>query len=237
MGLKSLNSKTLVTASTVPFFIIYGAEGEGDDGDKSGKAGAGGKTDTKGKTGDEKDADEDEDEEIDPKDAQIRDLSAEARKRRLANKATERERDQLKAQIEARDRKDKTDLENATSDNAKRDEKSAKMESTLRANLLETAILRETKYTWHDASDLHNALDMDQIDIDVEAGSVEGLADELKRVAKDKPYLLKSGKKDGDDDKEVKKNGPSGQNPGGAGSRAAAEKASDREYLINKYRL
>lgn len=239
MDLKSTNRKILVTVGDLPFYTIFGAEGNEDD-DKKKKANS---DDTSGgDSGD--DGDDDDGDDGDSGSAEkdtarrLRDTSKEAAQRRRDNREQKKEIDRLKLDLEEREKKDKSDLENYKADSEKKQDRINKMEKVLQTNILETAILKDSKFTWHDVTVLRAALDMGEIEVDVESGTVDGLSDELKRVAREKPFLLKGAKKDdGDGDQKDKKNGSSGNNPGGAGDRSKEQQVAERERLVQKYKL
>lgn len=47
------------------------------------------------------------------------------------------------------------------------------------------------KYDWVDTDDVFNALDADDLDIDIETGNIDGLEDQLADIASRKPHWLK----------------------------------------------
>lgn len=236
MGLKSLKqkSKILGIIDGVEVTPFWGAEGEAG-GEPAATTGTGGDSDD-----DDDDEEDDDSDQWDEKDKKIHSLSTEAKNRRKALRAAERERDALKRQLEERDgaKKDtekhlQTELEQVT-------QRATKMEATLRKNLLETSILKDDKLTWHDVDVVISALSLEDIDIDVESGTVEGLSEELKRVAKEKPFLVKAkagSRKDGESSNggQRQQTGSTGINPGGAG-RQQDQQVAQRDKLLGKYK-
>lgn len=178
----------------------------------------------------------------DAKDRRIIELSDENAQKRVSNKNLKTERDALQAKLDEYERKEQSDLDNATGDLKKKTDRISKLEATLQKNLLETAILKDDGFTWHDVSDVISAITGDALTIDLEEGTIEGLGPELKRIAVDKPHYVKSKKSEKKKDEgqnngagpDGKKLGASGINPGGAGSSGDAA-ATQRAELINKY--
>lgn len=242
MGLKSLNRKALLGIidgkEVMPF---WGAEGDGGEGEGGNSSGS--------NAGDRDDDDDDDDDDgdggdssqWDEKDKKIHSLSSEARNRRKALRAAERERDELKRQLEERDGAKKDTEKHLQGELEKANSRAQKMEGVLRKNLLETHILKDNKITWHDVDVVVAALDLGEIDIDVESGTVEGLSDELKRVAREKPFLVKSksgSRQNGGDDGgsgQQQRRGSTGNNPGGAGHQQN-QQVTQRESLLKKYK-
>jgi hypothetical protein len=65
-----------------------------------------------------------------------------------------------------------------------------KLKTLMDSKFLIWSIETDKKYSWQNAEDVVNFIKSDEINIDVETGTVEGLDLALKRIAKDKPYLL-----------------------------------------------
>jgi hypothetical protein len=65
-----------------------------------------------------------------------------------------------------------------------------KLKGLLDSKFLVWSIATDKKHNWQDAEDVVKFIKSDEINIDVDAGTVEGLDLALKRIAKDKPYLL-----------------------------------------------
>lgn len=218
-----------------PIYPIMGSEddpqdeGNGDDDDE-------GEGD-----GDEDDSEEDESKKPKRKpkaketDAQkIRRLNAENRERRLALEAAEKK---------IRDAEDagKSELEIAKRDLAELQAKYDKVPETLDNLRVENAFLKLRGYDWHDPAD---ALERILKDPDVsiaEDGTVEGLEDAVKAIAKSKPYLLK---KKGDEEEGDGKGGPkrpprgpSGATLGGVKSPKGDQAAARAADLKKKYKI
>jgi hypothetical protein len=125
-----------------------------------------------------------------------------------ADKDAAKDRDKYKTQVEKRDKL---------------------IESKLKLWSIET----NKKYQWENAEDVLAFIKPDEISIDLESDDpqVEGLDLALKRIAKEKPYLLKKDKDEQDDDEG---HPASGSHPrGGKTDQGETEDAS----LRMKYRL
>lgn len=208
--------------------LIFGAEGEdGGAGDADGDSGDGDYAD-----GDESGADGGaEEEEKDPKDQRISELSTEAKNRRLALRASEAENKKLLAELDAlRNKNSDGNVDEATKSKIEGPliERIERMAAASRATAIRNAILAEGqaegagRRVWHSADNVLSQIDFDAIDYDAESGTIEGVSDELNRIAGEQPFLIKEkGKpakkpadKDGD---KTGKAGASGNQPGGAG--------------------
>lgn len=244
MGLQSLTRKMLGTVQDVPVWTIFGAEGgESGGGDNAGADGG----------NSQDDADDEDDDDGDGGDgkpatpSEKKKLSSEAAARRRELRRVEKERDDLLAEKAEAERKKNDDLTNANNDITALTEKLSKRDTVLRNNLLDTGILKDEKRVWHDSDVVLAALDLSAIEVDLETGTVEGLSEELARVAKEKPFLVKEtkGAKKKDDagnggtsgtagTQTQTKLGSSGINPGGAGSQAN-QQIAQREALVKKF--
>lgn len=180
----------------------------------------------------------------DAKDRRIIKLSNENSRRRNEAKTLKdqlAEAQQAKQELDDIKRKENTDLENYKGDLEKANGKLEKLNATLRRTLLKEAIRDIDTYIWHDVGDVVSALDLQAIQVDLEEGKIEGLAEELKRIANAKPHYVKSKKSSRkQDDGSNNGNGAgstigaSGSNPGGAGSPNNAD-AARRAALEEKY--
>ncbi|WPH57962.1 scaffolding protein [Gordonia phage LuckyLeo] len=255
-GLKPL--KALSEASTIPFWSlsIFGAEDEGGDGDGGAGQGDGGDDD-----GDDDGEDEGTDFSAitDPKERRIAELSDEAAKARIAKRDMKK---QHTAEISDLNKRIK-ELEKAQK---KGDGEGPQITDELRAEIeqphieqigklekfayrqaIENAILQESvadgaaRRVWFDTSDVITNLDMDAIDFDLESGSIDGIADELNRIASAKPHLVKEKGKPKTKGKEeegggqTRRRGASGRQPGGAGVQIHGMDKSRRDELVNRY--
>lgn len=69
-------------------------------------------------------------------------------------------------------------------------EKYDKLLKFVETGYLDTAIMKDKKYEWHDVEGVRAFLNHDNIRMDLDTGAVDGLDMELKRIAKERPYLL-----------------------------------------------
>lgn len=80
------------------------------------------------------------------------------------------------------------------------------------------------KYDWIDIEDVFNALDADDIDIDIETGEIDGLEDQLADIASRKPHWLRSKRRT---ERKRESSGSSGSGPSGSGRRSGHSKTRE----------
>ncbi len=170
----------------------------------------------------------------DEKDRRIIELANEAASRRRKARELRIENEALKKAAAEKDREKNGEDENLKQDLETATQRISKYEKVMSKNLIETAILKDSSLQFHDIDTVISALNHDDIDIDLEEGTIEGLTSELKRVAKEKPFLVKSSKKEDDKGSSRGSKGSSGNNPGGAGG-SKNDKAAQRAELLKKY--
>lgn len=164
----------------------------------------------------------------------IRRLNAENKKRREDLEAAQ------KVIRDAED-KDKSELELAKRDLEEFRLKHEGSDQTIADLRIENAFLKldRDKYNWHDPDDVIEKIRKD-LEIS-EDGTVEGLEEAVKALAKAKPYLLKSGEDDGEEPNDPKRTKPLGASgaPVGSGRRSKQEatKQAARAKTIEKYNL
>ncbi|XBA13344.1 hypothetical protein SEA_XENIA2_13 [Gordonia phage Xenia2] len=256
--MKSTTAKALSEAARIPFWSlsIFGAEDDGGDGGDNG--GDGGNDGGDGGDNDDDGGDDDKTDFSgidDPKDRRIAELSDEAAKKRITIRDMKKQHTADVADLNKRIK----DLEKAAKggdDTGITDEQRAEIEAPhleKASNLekfafkqaIENAILKESvadgasRRVWHDTSDVIANLDMDAVDFDVESGTIDGIADELNRIASAKPHLVKekgkTKRQQQDDDGKTTRRGASGRQPGGAGSQIHGMDKSRRDELGAKY--
>jgi hypothetical protein len=105
--------------------------------------------------------------------------------------------------------------------------KNDKLQELLDSKFLVWCITTDTKYKWQNVEDVIKFINADEINIDVEKGTVDGLDLALKRIAKDKSYLLVP-KEDGTGGQ------PSGSHPQGG---KATSTIDEQKRLGAKYRI
>jgi hypothetical protein len=105
-----------------------------------------------------------------------------------------RERDELRTKQEELERKDASDLENAQRDNEKLTKTNATLLDTVKRLTIENAFMRVKDVDWHDPDDALRLVDLSNVEFDNETGAVKDaskLADAAKKLAKDKPHLVR----------------------------------------------
>lgn len=237
----------LSLAQVLAYGPFTGREGEGSEsgGAGSGAGGTGGagsqntggnddKTGGAGQSGSDADDDTDDPAELKKKlanrVAQNRRQDEELRRLR----ESQRELDELKAEKEKRDREGASELENAQRDLEKANTRIPKLLDTVRELTLENTFLKLDGIDWHDADAALRLVDLSGVEFDNETGAVKDaskLVDAAKKLAKDKPYLVKGKTAVGSN---VPEGRPSGAPPAsGSGTNVATEDAKVRD----KYRI
>jgi hypothetical protein len=225
-----------------PLYPVFGAEPDDDSGDDD-------DDDNDDDDNDEHDEDDDEDEskkdeskkpprKSKPKetpDQKVRRLNAEMKQRRETNEA-------LEAKIRAIEDKDKSELEIATRDRDEATSKIGKMEATLANLAFENAFLKldSGKYSWHDPEVALELLRKDDSLVVGDDGSVDGLAEAVKELAKKKSYLLKKESDDSEDEESTRQGGSATGSPVGSGRKSRKQdttKAALRAKVEQKYKL
>lgn len=182
-----------------------------------------------GAEGEDDDSDDDEPEPKDPKDRKILKLKDENAKRRL------RERE-LEQQLEAVTSENEELKSTGDSDTAKwrrkyelMEDKFNKLRSTSQVGAIRSAIVGNEQFKWHDVNLVINQLDMDELAVDFEDGSVGGLEDQLSVLAEKRPFLLKNHEQDRVDRQER----PTGDAPqtSAAGDRYTEASVREDEML------
>lgn len=189
-----------------PVYPICGADGEGAaGGDGGNKDGANGKDGSgSGDTGnDEDDDDEGEDgDDTPPKDpkeyrawAKNRELAKENARRRVAARKAKEERDAALAELEQIKQKDMSELQKAQTAAAKAEKANEELQSRVEGMQVELAFLKipRDKHDWHDpgaALTLLMAEHRDSLSLE-DDGTVTGLDEAVKALAKKHKYLLK----------------------------------------------
>lgn len=134
----------------------------------------------------------------------------------------QRQLDELRAGKSSDDKKDDKKDEKPAGPS----ERETKLEQETRRLKLENAFLSANKYAWHDPADALRLADLSDVEIE-EDGTVIGLKEALRKLATEKPHLIKKAEGDGD------KNGPSGSPNNGR--RKGEAKKPDRESLAKTY--
>jgi hypothetical protein len=115
----------------------------------------------------------------------------------------EKELDELRAFKKSKEREGLSDEDKAKRDKEEKDAEKAKHDNELSALRREKAFLLANDISWHDREVALSQIDWEQVEVSGD-GTVDGksLKAELKRLAKAKPYLVKSqsAKDEADDD-------------------------------------
>lgn len=171
----------------------------------------------------------------DPQQRKIAELSRENAKHRRLKNAERKEKEQLAARLAEMEKAGKTKEEQEQIEIKTLRSENSKLTKYLEKNTLRSAILGNEKYKWYNIDDAIRDLDLDDLDIDLESGEVDGLDSQLKALAKKKPYLLKDGQDaSGDQQGGTTSGSRTGYNPRG-GQRKKSRDATNTEELLKRY--
>jgi hypothetical protein len=178
-----------------------------------------------------------------PADADGGQDDVQSRIQELEQKAAENEKKAKDAEKRAKDfekqlnDKNLENLDEAERTAAERDDFKAKYEQLLEfveTSVVETAIMKNSKYQWHDVEAVRAFLDKDQIKLDLDNKTVDGLDSQLADLAKKKPYLLKQPEPQQQQDHRPPPGPSTGLNPSGGSQRS---RETDKGKLAKKFKF
>lgn len=209
-----------------------GADGEEDEEDD--KAGAGNEGGDDG--ADDENDDGLEDDEFDEEDKKKNPRAVkQAIARKIALKAVQAEKDALAEKLREIENKDKSELEKLQSDYEVLKKKHDSLLGATSTSNMELEALKASpslKLDWRDLEDVLGWLGRQESVTVEDDGSVKGVKEALKTLAKAKPHWLKS---DEDNTGGGTGTGATGANVGGGGNGTKSKKAEARSQLENKY--
>lgn len=213
-----------------PVWPVLGAS---EDDDKGGDN----KPDEDADKGDD-DKGEKKPEKKDPNAERIAELEATIAQQRTHLSQSDSKKSAIEKELQALKDKDLPEIERLKkeleAEKADRGKASDVLSSLARTNAFLNAS-QKAKINWHDAEVAADQIKKADITID-ENGVVTGMAEAVKKLVKDKPFLVDSGKKaDDEEDEEGKKNGPSGSGLGSGGTKKKGDKTIDKDELRRKY--
>ena len=149
--------------------------------------------------------------------------------------AYQKEKEEREAAEEEARRATASKEENLTKDVTRLTEENKTLATINERNLLKLAILENTKFQWNDPADVALMIDRTDIKIDPAKGTVDGVNEALKDLAKRKPYMLKPSEENaGDTSGGVSLPGqPSGGKPSNSADSSA--KATKRKQLEARF--
>lgn len=109
-------------------------------------------------------------------------------------KAADRAKTAAEAKVKEFEDKDKTELERATGEAKDLREKLSQRDERIQDLQLELAFFKSNKVQWHDPALARKEIDMSLVTVE-EDGTVKGMDKALERLAKDKPFLVKTEEK------------------------------------------
>lgn len=175
-------------------------------------------------------------------------LSQKDLKRRLREEAeerakAERERDSAQSNLTAKEREKLDKEQRLELDVQERDKEIATLTATNSRLALVNAILNDSTYQWHNAEIVAQQLDSQKVTVDPKTGIVEGLKKELKRVAEDHDYLLRSQQQNNNDSQQNNNRQqrqpytglPTGIQPGQGGANGGGHQNPTVDQLAENY--
>lgn len=224
---------------------IIGGDGDGNDGGNNdagnGQAGESGKTENKSQPSGGSAEDKSKQNSDDGSGDRIKQLEADLDREK-------KDRIKLQRQLDKKDQEAQKDAENVEAERDDYKQKYEKLLNWVENTGIESAILKDKRFQWHDVEAVRTFIDRNNIRVDIDSNSVEGLDLELKRIAQDKPYLLvpkqnDSGQGSGNgqgsgqgNNQESPANGqpPSGSHPFGGNAR---QRETDKQKIGQKYKI
>lgn len=159
--------------------------------------------------------------------AKITALEEEKNRQYKRRKEAEAEKARLEKELEELKNKDKDETTRQGERLVQLESENQELKDTLKQTRLENAFLTDNTYSWHNPRRALQVADLSEVEIDSD-GTVSGLSEALKALAKSDPYLLKT-EKDKDEDEPPSTGGP--KNPAKGKKKADA----DDEAIRNKY--
>lgn len=181
---------------------------------------------------DDDDDDHDDDSDGEPLTArERRRLSRENSRRRIENKNLKTDLEEANERIEELqgEVKKAVKIQNAY-DNLKKTHET--QEETVRNMAIRNAIAANEELGWYDVAMVTSMLDREKISVDLTDFTVGGLDDQLKQIAKDKPFLVKPKDGDNKDQQNGSQSAPSGQAPQSSATGTSRQEASSNEAKL-----
>lgn len=186
-----------------------------------------------GAAGAQSDDDADDDEFKDYSPRELRRIA-----RDLANRAktAETERDTVKSTLTEKEREKLNKEERLEADLTDAGNANATLRATNARLAITNAIMLDQRFTWHDPEMVAQQLNSAVVKVSDE-GKVEGIANELKRVAKDHAFLLKKDntKPNNPQQNTQQQEGPTGFQPGQGGATQGGSLSADQKVLQENY--
>lgn len=247
MGMRTLNRKVL---EDDPFLrSIFGSDHEDDEDDDDDDVDDVAKSKERPKPGDRRRvrtrrvSDDDDDDDLDgiedPSLRRIAELSRESARRRREKNQEKKRADELQAELDKIKNSGKSDEEQRNAEIQALTESNTKLQAQLEKSIVRAAIANNSELKWHDLDEVFAKLDIEDLEIDLDSGDVDGLEAQLKSIAKKKPYLLKESSSSDEDNGRGRQPGSTGHNPRGTGARntgVRGTKATQRDELMKKYK-
>ena len=169
-------------------------------------------------------------------DSKIKDYESKLDKEKAERIRLQTQLDQTQAQLKEKALGEQTEAQQTAAERDQLKEKYDKLKQFMETGYLDTAILKEKKYDWHDVEAVRAFIDKNNIRMDMDTGKIEGLDIELKRIAKEKPYLLvnKTDQPAPNTPPPAAGTPSSGSHPFGGSAR---QRETDRAKIAAKYKI
>lgn len=163
------------------------------------------------------------------------DVQAQLDEERAARIQLQRERDEAAERMQeaAREYADESDRVVQERDSYK--QKYEKLKDLMSTSYIDNAIMRQTKFDFHDTEAVRAFLDQSKIRLDLDTGKIDGLDEQLRKIAKERPYLVRQPESQSAPNNFTPPPGPStGSHPYGG---TVSQKETDKRKLGSKYRI
>ena len=165
------------------------------------------------------------------------DVQSQLDEERAARIQLQRERDEAAERMQdaAREYADESDRVVQERDSFK--QKYEKLKDLMSTSYIDNAILRQSKFDFHDTEAVRAFLDQSKIRLDLDTGKIDGLDEQLRKIAKERPYLVRMPEDQSAATSFTPPPGPStgtGNHPYGG---TVSQKETDKRKLGSKYRI
>ena len=163
------------------------------------------------------------------------DVQAQLDEERAARIQLQRERDEAAEKMQEAAREYADDSDRVVQERDSYKQKYEKLKELMSTSYLDNAIMRQEKFAFHDSEAVRAVLDQSKIRLDLDTGKIDGLEEQLRKIAKERPYLVKQPEDHSGPTTFVPPGGPiTGSHPYGG---TVAQQETDKRKLGSKYRI
>jgi hypothetical protein len=195
-------------------FTIFGGEGEREQDPKAGE----------------------QQQELSPEEQAAKEVEERLTKAEQAAKEADKRAKDAEKKLQEKEREGMEDFQRTEAERDDFKDKYEKLLKIVETSYLDTAIMKAKGLKFRDPEGVRAFLDHESISVDLDTGDIKGLDNELKRIAKDKPYLLVPTEGEGQQGGEHKPppGPPTGNSPVGGSVR---QRETDRGKIGVKYNI